>query len=143
VKIERSVDVTREQGDVWAVLRDPALMPVWFSSLENFSAVEGDGTRAGDRYTIDYVRESGTKHLAVEVLEVDEPNGHIHLFEGLPVAFSISSRLTGDGSATIWAATIEVRLSLVQRALGPVIKVMLDGLADDMSNSFKQYVEAK
>jgi carbon monoxide dehydrogenase subunit G len=143
VKIERSVEVARPHDEVWAVLREPALMPAWFNSLENFATVLGDGTQAGDKYTIDYMRESGSTRLSVEVLEVDEPDGHVHLFKGLPVAFSITSRLSGDGSTTVWSATIEVKLSLVQRALGPVIKGTLDGLADDMSESFKQYVEAQ
>ncbi len=142
MRIERSVDIARGADDVWAVLRDPALMPHWFEKLDNFVAVAGDGTSAGDRYTIDYVRESGPVGLEVEVLSVDSPDGHVHRFEGLPVAFTIASDLVSvDADATTWTATIEVKLSLVQRALGPVIKGYLDDLAGDMASGFKSYVE--
>lgn len=143
MQIDRSVEVAKGQDAVWTVLRDPALMPDWFAKLDNFVAVSGDGTNAGDRYTIEYVRDSGPVELSVEVLEVDAPNGHVHRFEGLPVAFTIASDLDDQGHATIWAATIEVKLSFVQKALAPVIKGTLDGLADDMAEGFKSYVEAR
>lgn len=141
MRVERSVVIERNQADVWAVLSDPALMPEWFSSLDNFVAVEGDGQSAGDVYEIEYLRDSGNKQLTATVLEVDAPDGHVHRFEGLPVAFEITSRLGSDGDATEWNATIEVKLSLVQRALGPMIKGILDDMAADMANGFKSYLE--
>ncbi|MFT4050402.1 MAG: SRPBCC family protein [Solirubrobacterales bacterium] len=143
MEVTRSVEVARQQSAVWDVLRDPALMPEWLPELENFTAVSGDGTSAGDRYTIEYKRDSGNVELAVEVLEVDAPDGHSHRFEGLPVAFTIISRLEGDGDDTTWHATISVKLSFVQKALGPVIKGTLDSLADHMADGFKNYVEAE
>ncbi len=143
MKIERSVDVARERDEVWSVLRDPALMPEWFSKLDNFAATDGDGTNAGDTYSIDYVRDAGPISLAASVLEVDAPVGHVHLFKGLPVAFSISSQLSQSDAGTLWTATLEVRLSLVQKALAPVIKGSLDDLAGDMAEGFKTYVEAQ
>lgn len=143
MKIERSVDVARERDEVWAVLRDPALMPQWFTKLDNFEATAGDGTNAGDSYTIDYLRDSGPTELQASVLEVDAPDGHVHLFKGLPVAFSISSQLRESDAGTVWMATLEVRLSLVQKALAPVIKGSLDDLAGDMAEGFKNYVEAQ
>lgn len=142
MKIERSVDVARGADDVWAVLRDPALMPDWFEKLDNFVALAGDGMNPGDRYSIEYVRDSGPVGLEVEVIEVEEPDGHVHRFEGLPVAFTIASELIEiDDGSTTWTATIEVKLSLIQRALGPVIKGYLDDLAGDMAEGFKSYVE--
>jgi uncharacterized protein YndB with AHSA1/START domain len=144
LKIDRSVVIGRAQDEVWDVLRDPSLMPQWFAKLGNFVALEGDGTAAGDRYTIDYLREDDDKELRVEVLSVDEGDGHIHRFEGLPVAFTIASVLDAqERELTTWTATIEVRLSLVQRALGPVIRGYLDDLAGDMADGFKNYLEAR
>lgn len=143
MKIERSVEIARDQDDVWSVLRDPALMPEWFENFSDFQTVLGDGTQVGDRYTIDYVRDSGPVQLSVEILQLDEGSGHVHLFKGLPVAFSIESTLSSSGGSTTWLATIEVKLSLMQKALAPVIKGTLDGLADDMAESFKTYVEAE
>lgn len=144
MELEQSVSIGREQGDVWEVLRAPALMPEWFDKLGNFAAVEGDGTGQGDRYTIDYLRDSGPVGLSVDVLEVDEQVGHVHRFSGLPVAFTIASRLSSAGDrATLWTATIEVRLSLVQRALTPVIKGYLDDLSGHMAEGFKTYVEGR
>lgn len=143
MRIDRSVEIARERDAVWAVLRDPALMPDWFEKLGNFVAISGDGTDAGDQYTIDYLREGGNKELSVSVLSVDEGSGHVHRFEGLPVAFTITSELSEVGDGTSWNATIEVKLSLIQRTLGPVIKGYLDDLAGDMADGFKTYVEAQ
>lgn len=143
MEVSRRVEVDRDQAAVWEVLCDPSLMPEWFGKLDNFKAVAGDGTSAGDRYTVDYVRDSGPIELRAEVLEVDAPDSHSHRFEGLPVAFTIVSELSQRGDATRWTATIEVKLSLVQRALGPVIKGYLDDLAGDMADGFKSYVESR
>ena len=121
----------------------PALMPEWFAKLGNFVAVSGDGTGAGDEYTIDYLRDGDDKELRVQVLSVDVGIGHVHRFEGLPVAFTITSELTQEGDGTTWVATIEVKLSLIQRTLGPVIKGYLDDLAGDMAEGFKTYVEER
>lgn len=143
MEVSRTVDIDRGQAAVWEVLRDPALMPEWFEKLHNFTAVSGDGTRPGDRYSIEYKRDEGEVELSVEVLEVDAPSGHTHRFEGLPVAFTIRSELDERGESTTWNATIEVKLSLIQRALGPVIKGYLDDLAGDMADGFKSYVEAR
>lgn len=143
MKLERSIEIARERDAVWAVLGDPSLMPEWFPKLANFASTDGDGSAAGDSYTIDYVRESGPIELSVTVLEVDPPNGHVHRFEGLPVAFTISSALSGGDGQTTWTGTVEVKLSLVQRALGPVIKGYLDDLVGDLAGGFKSYVEAQ
>ena len=143
MEIDRSVGIYRDQAAVWEVLCDPALMPEWFGKLDNFEAVSGDGTSAGDQYTVDYVRDSGPVELRAEVLSVDAPNGHVHRFEGLPVAFTITSSLDGDDDSTTWTATIEVKLSMLQRALGPVIKGTLDSMAGDMAKGFKAYVESR
>jgi uncharacterized protein YndB with AHSA1/START domain len=143
MRIDRSVEIARDPAAVWAVLRDPSLMPEWFARLGNFARREGDGTREGDIYAIDYLRDSGAIELTVTVLEVDAPSGHVHRFEGLPVAFTITSRLDGDEGSTTWVATIEVRLSFVQRALTPVIKGYLDDLSGDLAEGFRNYMEER
>ena len=143
MEISREVEVGREPEVVWEVLRDPSLMPEWFEKLDNYVAVVGDGMSAGDRYTVDYLRDSGPIELSVEVLAVDAPDSHVHRFEGLPVAFTITSDLEESEDGTRWTATIEVKLSLVQRALGPVIKGYLDDLAGHMAEGFKSYVESR
>lgn len=143
MKLERSVEIARERDAVWAVLGDPSLMPEWFPKLDNFEPVSGDGTAEGDSYTIDFARNDGPIELSVSVLSVDPPNGHVHRFEGLPVAFTITSELTDEGEATTWVGTVEVKLSLVQRALSPVIKGYLDDLVGDLAGGFKDYMEAE
>lgn len=142
MRTERSVEVARELAAVWEVLRDPALMPEWFDRIQNFVATAGDGTDAGDTYTIEYVRDSGPVGLSAEVLAVDAPHGHTHRFEGLAVPFTIISELDDQSGSTIWTATLEVKLSLIQRTLSPVIRGYLDDLADDMAAGFKDYMEA-
>lgn len=143
MEINHEVEVKSDPASVWDVLRDPSLMPDWFEKLQNFDAVKGDGTKKGDRYTVEYARDSGPLELSVEVLEVDAPHGHVHRFEGFQVPFTIKSSIDEDGDGSIWTASIEVKLSLMQKALGPVIKNYLDGLAREMGDGFKSYVEAR
>lgn len=143
MEIVHEVPVDSDPAAVWDVLKDPSLMPEWFEKLENFKAIKGDGTKKGDRYSVEYTRDSGPLELTVEVQNVDAPHGHVHRFEGFQVPFTISSDITEDGETSIWTATIEVKLSLMQKALGPVIKNYLDGLAREMGDGFKQYVESR
>lgn len=143
MEIVHEVPVDSEPDAVWEVLKDPSLMPEWFEKLENFKAIKGDGSKKGDRYSVEYARDSGPLVLTVEVQKVDAPNGHVHRFEGFQVPFTISSRIEEVDGGSLWHAAIEVKLSLVQRALGPVIKNYLDGLAREMGEGFKDYVEAR
>lgn len=143
MEINHTVEVASDPAAVWEVLRDPSLMPDWFEKLQNFNAVKGDGMSRGDLYTVEYARDSGPLELSVEVLKVDPPHGHVHRFEGFQVPFTITSTVAPDDDGSIWNAGIEVKLSLVQRALGPVIKNYLDGLAREMGDGFKSYVEGR
>lgn len=143
MQIDHKVPVDADPDAVWEVLSDPSLMPDWFEKLENFQAIKGDGTKKGDRYSVDYARDSGPLELRVEVMKVDAPHGHVHRFEGFQVPFTITSSIEEDGDGTTWHASIDVKLSLMQKALGPVIKNYLDGLAHDMGDGFKQYVESR
>lgn len=143
MEIVHEVPIDSEPAAVWEVLKDPSLMPEWFGKLENFKAIKGDGTKKGDRYSVEYARDSGPLELTVEVIKVDAPHGHVHHFEGFQVPFTITSSIDEDGDASIWTAAIEVKLSLMQKALGPVIKNYLGGLAHDMGDGFKQYVESR
>jgi len=142
MEVGHRVDVAADPAAVWDVLGDPSLMPEWFRKLQNFDALKGDGTKKGDRYSVEYARDNdGPLLLTVDVVKVDAPHGHLHRFEGFQVPFTINSAIEEDGDGSIWDATIEVKLSLVQRALGPVIKNYLDGLAREMGEGFKEYVE--
>lgn len=143
MQIDHMVPVDADPAAVWDVLRDPSLMPDWFEKLENFKAVKGDGTSKGDRYSVEYARDSGPLELRAEVVQVNAPTSHVHRFEGFQVPFTITSSIEDDGDGSIWHASIEVKLSLMQKALGPVIKNYLDGLARDMGDGFKQYVESR
>ncbi len=143
MQVDHRVDVAADPAAVWDVLGDPSLMPEWFTKLENFEALKGDGTKKGDRYQLEYPRNDGPLVLSVEVLSVDAPHGHVHRFEGFQVPFTITSTIETDGNGSVWDASIEVKLSLVQRALGPVIKNYLDGFAREMGDDFRTYVESK
>lgn len=143
MEISHVVEVAAAPESVWEVLREPSLMPDWFEKLQNFNAVKGDGSKKGDLYTVEYARDSGPLELSVEVVKVDAPHGHTHRFEGFQVPFTIKSSIDEDNNGSIWTASIEVKLSLMQKALGPVIKNYLDGLAREMGDGFKTYVEAR
>jgi hypothetical protein len=60
----------------------------------------------------------------------------------MQLPFILSSKFSPlDEDTTEWSAEIEVKLNLVQKALGPVLKGAMSGIAKDMGGDFKKYVE--
>lgn len=143
MKAERIVEISRGRTAVWEVLGNPSLLPVWFDDIENFRALEGDGTAIGDIYKITYTRFRRPIGLKVTVLEAEVGNSLLQHFTGLPAAFTIACSLGGTARKTTLDAEVDVKLSFVQRAFTPIVHGYIDRLAVDLSEGFKNHLEAK
>lgn len=141
MRAERSVEIGRGRKAVWDVLGEPSLLPVWFDDLEDFVPVEGDGRDEGDVYRIHYTRFRKPIGLKVAVVEVDPQAVFAQRFSGLPAPFTVACTLSGTQRKTTLDAVVEVKLSLVQRVLTPVISGYIDDLAVSLADGFKSYVE--
>lgn len=142
MKAERKVEISRGRKAVWEVLADPSLLPVWFADIDEFTAVEGDGSAAGDVYKINYTHFRRPIGLNVTVLETESESVLLQRFTGLPASFTIACVLGGNARKTTLDAVVDVKLSLVQRAFTPLVHGYIDRLAVELSEGFKSHVEA-
>lgn len=143
MKAERQVEIARGRKAVWGVLGDPSNLPVWFGDIDEFTAIEGDGTAVGDVYRINYTRFRRPVGLKVTVLEAEAENALLQRFTGLPASFTIALELSGTARKTVLDAEVDVKLSLVQKAFTPLVHGYIDRLAVDLIDGFKNYIEAK
>lgn len=141
MKAERSVEIARDLDDVWALLSDPSLMPKWFDDVGSFKAIEGDGTEEGDKYMIKYTRLAKPIDLRVKLISIEAPRLHVQRFEGLPAPFTVACQLAEAKEIVTLDAVVEVKLSLVQRALTPVIQGYVNQIADGLATGFQGHLE--
>ena len=85
-----------------------------------------------------------TRVLTATVLERKAPTKLVSKYEGMQLPFYLTSsfRAVDDGS-TEWAAEIEVKLNLMQKALGPLLKGTMSDMARNMGDDFKAYCESR
>jgi uncharacterized membrane protein len=137
LKAEHRVVIDRPIETVWAVFDDPEAMVEWQGNLlshEKFS----------DSISRQKVRNAGiTQELTVTLLESEPPVMTKSLYEGAQVPFEVTSTFTpvGEGS-TEWHALMDLKLSLLTKALGPVLKPVMLELIKRNGRDFKAYVEA-
>lgn len=142
MEVEHAVVIERPLDEVWAIFDDPDLLLEWQSALVAYEQIEGEPGEDGSvsRQTIE--RSGREVELTVTVLDRREPEFMKLHYEGLQLPFEISNTFTSvDGSKTEWHAVIDVRLNLMQKALGPVLKGPLANLAEQNGEDFKHYAE--
>lgn len=139
--VEYSIEIEKPFDEVWAVFDDPSLQPEWLEMMKSFEQVKGDGNAKGAVQKVVFVRDSGDTSLTVTILDYAE--GLVKArYEGMQLPFELTSRFDAvDDDTTRWTAHIDVKLSLLTKALGPVLKGPLGDLAEQMGNDFKNYME--
>lgn len=141
--VTESIVIDRPFGEVWAVFDNPSLQPEWLEMMSSFEQVSGDGNSRGAVQRVIFQRSSGETELTVTVLESSE--GRVKArYEGMQLPFELTSTFHElEDDTTEWECEIDVKLSLLTKALGPVIKGSLSDLAEQMGSDFKTYVESK
>ncbi|MBI2690323.1 MAG: SRPBCC family protein [Solirubrobacterales bacterium] len=141
--VHHSIVIDKPFDEVWAVFDDPSLQPKWLGMMKSFKQVKGMGNEKGALQKVVFTRDSGDTELTVTILDQD-PSGHVVArYEGMQLPFVLTSNFVVlDDDSTEWAAEIEVKLSLLQKALTPVLKGAMGDLAKQMGSDFKKYVEA-
>lgn len=139
--VEHSIEIDKPYDEVWAVFDDPSLQPEWLGMMKSWEQVKGDGNSKGAVQKVVFTRDSGDTELTVTVLDYAE--GMVKArYEGMQLPFELTSRFDAvDDDTTRWSAHIDVKLSLLTKALGPVLKGPLGDLAEQMGNDFKSYLE--
>ncbi len=144
MEVEHAIVIERPLEEVWAIFDDPDLLLQWQSALVAYEQIEGDPGEDGSvsRQTIE--RSGREVELTVTVLDRREPEFMKMHYEGLQLPFEISNTFTSvDGNKTEWHAVIDVRLNLMQKALGPVLKGPLADLTEQNGEDFKRFAERR
>lgn len=143
MEVEHVTVIEKPIDEVWAAFDDPGQLVKWQDRLLSYEPVEGAPDEIGSvsRQTI---RRSGDEvELTVTLLDRRDGEFSQSRYEGMQLPFTISNTFTAvDDDTTEWHVVVEVRLNLMQKALGPVLKGPLTELADQNGEDFKKYAES-
>jgi uncharacterized membrane protein len=142
MKVDHSIEINKPFDEVWGVFDDPSHQPKWLDMMKSFKQVKGKGNEKGAVQSVVFARDSGETELTVTILDYKKTGTVVAKYEGMQLPFILTSNFHAiDDDTTEWAAEIEVKLSLIQKALGPVLKGSMNDLAAQMGDDFKKYVE--
>ncbi|MGH2907437.1 MAG: SRPBCC family protein [Solirubrobacterales bacterium] len=142
--VEHAVVVDRPLDEVWAVFDDPKLQLEWDDNLLTYEQIEGKGNSEGAVQQLTYKRGDGETVLTATVLERSTKKLMVTRYEGMQLPFTITSTFRAiDDDSSEWHAEIEVKLSLLTKALGAVLKGPMTEMAQNMGDGFKKYVESR
>lgn len=142
--VEHSVEIDRPFDEVWAIFNEPALQPEWLDMMKSFEQVKGKGNAEGAVQSVVFTRDSGDTELTVTVLKNDGAGHIVTRYEGMQLPFVLTSTFSAAGDdSTQWHAEIEVKLSLLQKALAPILSGAMRELAENMGDDFKRFVESR
>jgi uncharacterized membrane protein len=138
LKAEHRVVIDRPLEEVWAVFDDPDAMVEWQGNLVSYEEVS-------DGVSLQTVRNAGmNQELTVTLLEHEPPMLAKSRYEGAQVPFEVTNTFTAvDDDSTEWVAVMDLKLNLLTKALGPVLKPVMTELIKRNGRDFKQYAEAQ
>jgi uncharacterized membrane protein len=137
LKAEHRVVIERPLDEVWAAFDDPDAMVEWQGNLVAYEQVSDDVSRQT-------VRNAGiNQELTVTLLEHEAPSLAKSRYEGAQVPFEVTNTFTALGDdSTEWLAVMDLKLNLLTKALGPVLKPVMTELIKRNGRDFKHYVES-
>lgn len=142
--VEASVVIDRPLDDVWAVFDDPDQQVSWNSDLLEYEPVSGKPGSTGSVSRLTFKRGDGETVLTETIQERKAPQKVVAVYEGMQLPFYLTSNFRAvDDNTTEWSASIEVKLNLMQKALGPLLKGTMTDMAQKMGDDFKAYCESK
>lgn len=117
---------------------DPDAMVEWQSNLISHE-------RFSESISRQKVRNAGiTQELTVTLLEEEPPTMTKSRYEGAQVPLEVTNTFTAvSDDSTEWLAVMDLKLSLLTKALGPVLKPVMLELIKRNGRDFKEYVEAR
>lgn len=144
MKVEHVEVIDRGIDEVWAAFEAPDAMVEWQGNLLEHAFVEGSPDKPG-AISHQTVKNAGlTTVLTVTLLERKVPKLSRSRYEGAQAPFEVTNTFKEqkDGS-TEWRAVMDVKLNLLTKALGPVLKPIAQELVKRNGRDFKTYVESR
>lgn len=144
MEVEHVTVIEKPADEVWAAFDDPGLLVKWQDRLESYEQISGEPDEIGSVSKQTIRRSSGDLELTVTLLDRREGEFSQSRYEGMQLPFTISNTFSAvDDDTTEWHVVVDVRLNLMQKALGPVLKGPLTELAEQNGEDFKKFVEGR
>lgn len=145
MKVSHTEVIDAPVAEVFAAFEDPEVIDAWQDNLLEFEMVKGSFDRKGGIAHMK-VRQTGmTNDLTVTVLDRNAKKFFVKYgYEGAQAPFEIANSFVdaGDGT-TEWTAEMDVKLSLLTKALGPVLKPLASELVKNNGKHFRAWCEAE
>lgn len=145
MKAEHTEVIDRPIGDVFKAFEDPDVIAAWQDNLLEFEMLEGSFTKKGGVARMKARQVGMTNEMTVTVLDRDAKRHRVtYGYEGAQAPFEIANTFKdlGDGR-TEWTAVLEAKLSLLTRALAPVLKPLASELVKNNGRNFRTWCEAE
>lgn len=145
MRVEHTEVIEAPVADVWKAFEDPSVFQQWQTNLLEYEQLEGSFTKVGGVARMKAKQVGTTNELTVTVVERDARKRMVkYHYEGAQAPFEILNRFRAlDGGGTEWTATLDVQLSLLTRALGPVLKPLANELVKGNGKNFREWCEAQ
>lgn len=145
MKVEHVEIINAPVKAVFKAFEDPEVIAAWQDNLLEFEVVKGSFRRKGGVVRMKARQVGLTSDLTVTVLERDARKFKVKYgYEGAQAPFEIANSFvkTGDGG-TEWTAVLDLKLNLLTRALGPVLKPLASELVKNNGKNFRAWCEAE
>lgn len=144
MEVEHVTVIDKPIDEVWAAFDDPDLLVEWQTRLIEYEQIEGAPDEVGSVSKQTIHRSKGNVELTVTLLDRRDGEFSQSRYEGMQLPFTISNTFTAiDDDTTEWHVVVDVRLNLMQKALGPVLKGPLTDLSEQNGEDFKKFVESR
>jgi hypothetical protein len=144
MEVRHAVIIERSLEEVWGIFDDPKLLLEWQDAMVGYKQLKGKPDKAGSVSLQTIKRSSGDTELTVTLLERKAPSFSKSRYEGMQLPFTIANSFSEvEEEITEWSAVIDVKLNIVQKAIGPMLKGSLSDLAQQNGDEFKAFVESR
>lgn len=144
MKVSHVEVIDRPVDEVFAAFEDPDAILEWQDNVLEFEQLKSAFNRKGGVARM-LVKQTGmTNDVTVTVLERDAKKHRVKYgYEGAQAPFEIENTFKALGpDATEWTAVMDVKLNILTKALGPVLKPLAAQTVKSNGTNFKAYMEA-
>lgn len=144
MKVSHTEVIEGRPADIFRAFEDPEVILAWQDSILEFEQLKGKFNTKGGVAYMKAQQVGFTSDLTVTTIARDGRKRMVqYRYEGAQAPFEILNTFTnvGDGT-TEWTAELDVKLNLLTKALGPVLKPLAGELVKSNGKNFRTWCEA-
>lgn len=144
MRVAHTEFIERPIAEVWAEFENTSTFADWQDNLLEFEQVSGKYTAVGGVSHVKVRQVGMTNDLVLTVLSRDARKHRVsYRYEGAQAPFEIANSFRSVDGGTEWTAEMDVKLNLLTKALGPVLKPIANELVKGNGRNFKAHCESK